>query len=83
MEILAVLALLVGLSALVLFIIVLVKLFQNEGVGKGILGIICSIYTFIWGWQNHKRLGITTVMTVWSILIVIGIILNVISQSSM
>ena len=77
----AILSGLVGLANLVLFIMVLVKLFQEEGVGKGILGIICSIYTFIWGWMKHKELDLTKIMTAWSILIVVGIILSTMVQS--
>jgi hypothetical protein len=73
----------VGLANLVLFIIVLVKLFQEKGVGHGILGIICSLYTFIWGWTKHKELQITNIMAAWSVLIVVSIILNVIMQSQM
>jgi len=77
----AVLSGLVGLANLVLFIMVLVKLFQEEGVGKGILGIICSIYTFIWGWMKHKELDLTKIMTAWSILLVVAMILSGIVQS--
>jgi len=72
---------LVGLANLVLFVMVLVKLFQEEGVGKGILGIICSIYTFIWGWMKHKELDLTKIMTAWSILLVVAIILSTMAQS--
>jgi hypothetical protein len=78
-----ILVILVGLANLVLFIIVLVKLFQEKGVGHGILGIICSLYTFIWGWTKHKELQITNIMAAWSVLIVVSIILNVIMQSQM
>lgn len=35
----------VGLVSLILGIIVLVKLFQREGALKGILGLICMLYT--------------------------------------
>ena len=68
MTILTILAILVGLANLILFIIVLVKLFQEKGVGHGILGIICSLYTFIWGWTKHKELKITNIMEKWEIL---------------
>ena len=67
----------VSLGSLICFIIVLTKLFPAEGVGKGILGIICGLYTLIWGWQNADRFGIKTVVQVWTGLIVVGIILNV------
>jgi len=77
------LMILVGLAALanlVLFIIVLIKLFQNEGVGKGILGLICSIYTFIWGWMKHKELNLTKIMIAWSAAIVLQMILGTLLQ---
>ena len=69
-------ALLVGLGSLICFIIVLIKLFQNEGALKGILGLICGLYTFIWGWMNANRLGIRNIMMIWTLLIIIQIIFN-------
>ena len=74
-------ALVVGLVNLVLFIMVLIKLFQKEGTVKGILGLICSLYTFIWGWMKAKELNITNIMWAWTACIVIGIILQVIAQA--
>jgi len=68
--------------ALICGVMVLVKLFQTEGVGKGILGLICMLYTYIWGWQNIKKeeLQLKTWMYVWTGAIILGIILNIISQ---
>jgi hypothetical protein len=68
--------------ALVCGIMVLVKLFQQEGAGKGILGLICMLYTYIWGWQNIKKeeLQLKTWMYVWTGAIILGIILNIVSQ---
>jgi len=65
-------------------IVVLVKLFQTEGVMKGILGFICMLYTFIWGWQNigKEELKLKTWMYLWSGAIVLGIILNVVGASA-
>lgn len=74
---LGLLSLVVGIASLICFIMVLIKLFQVEGALKGILGIICSIYTFIWGWINVDNLGIRQIMTIWSALIVVGLLLNV------
>jgi hypothetical protein len=70
--------------ALVAGIVVLVKLFQKEGVLKGILGLICMIYTYIWGWMHVKdtSLNLKTWMWVWTGAIILGIILNVIGQAS-
>lgn len=74
---LGILTMLVGLGSLVCFIIVLVKLFQNEGALKGILGLICGIYTFIWGWMNAGRLGIKNWMMLWTALIILQMILTI------
>ena len=71
-----ILAYLISLITLVLFIMVLIKLFKKEGVLLGILGIICALYTFIWGWINHKKQKITNLMIAWTVCIIIGIILN-------
>ncbi len=71
------LGLLVNLICLICFIIVLIKLFQNEGVLKGILGLICGLYTFIWGWMNATKLNIKTIMMIWTLLIIVAIIITV------
>ena len=67
---------LVGLGMLICAIIVLIKLFQNEGALKGILGIICGLYTFIWGWMNANKLGIKNIMIIWTLLLIAYIILG-------
>ncbi|MDQ2973923.1 MAG: hypothetical protein M3R69_00770, partial [Acidobacteriota bacterium] len=69
-------ALCVGLASLICFIIVLIKLFQNEGALKGILGLICGLYTFIWGWMNATRLNLRNIMMIWTLLIIIQLVLN-------
>jgi hypothetical protein len=57
---------------------VLIKQFQDGGVLHGIIGIVtCGIWTFIWGWMNASRLNIKNIMMIWTGLIVICIILNV------
>ena len=55
---LGILGLLLWLGFIICWIIVLIKLFQNEGALKGILGLICWLYTFIWGWMNGSKLSI-------------------------
>jgi hypothetical protein len=71
-----ILAMCVGLGSLICFIIVLIKLFQNEGALKGILGLICGLYTFIWGWINADKLGIKNIMLIWTLLILVSLVLN-------
>ncbi len=82
MSILSILYFLVSLVALVLAILVLIKLFQKEGALKGILGIICMLYTFIWGWMKAKELQITNIMWGWTACIVVQLILSFIMQAS-
>lgn len=73
----------VGLGALVCFIIVLIKLFQSEGPLWGILGLICGLYTLVWGWMNADKLNIRKIMMIWTILIVAQIILYFLVGGSM
>ena len=76
---LGILGILLWLGCLICFIIVLIKLFQENGVLHGILGLICGLYTFIWGWINATRLNIKNIMIIWTLLIIISIIVNVMS----
>ena len=68
-----------GLANFVCFIMVVVKLFKQEGTMKGILGVICGIYTFIWGWINASKLNIRNIMLAWTVLIVLSVIVGSIS----
>lgn len=65
-----------GVANFVCFIMVVVKLFKQEGTGKGILGVICGIYTFIWGWINSGKLNIRNIMLAWTVLIVLSAIVG-------
>ena len=67
--------LIMQIMCFVFFIMVLVKLFKNEGALKGILGFIFGIYAFIWGWIKHKELALTKVMVLWSVLTVASIVM--------
>jgi hypothetical protein len=73
---LGILSLIVSLGSIVCWIIVVVKMFQNAGVLQGILGLICGIWAFIWGWMNADRVG-KNIMFAWTALIVLSIVLNV------
>ena len=74
---LGILGLILWLGCVICFIIVLIKLFQNEGALKGILGLICGLYTFIWGWMNATRLNIKNIMMIWTLLIILSIVVNI------
>jgi hypothetical protein len=72
-----ILGLLLWLGCIICFIMVLIKLFQDKGALHGILGLICSLYTFIWGWMNASRLNIRNIMIIWTLLLLLGIVVNV------
>jgi len=78
-----ILAQLIGLGSLVCFVLVVIKLFQQKGVLHGILGILCGLYTFIWGWMESGRLGIKNIMMIWTVLLIVGIVLNVLVMQSL
>lgn len=72
---LGILALLALIGCVICWIIVLIKIFQNDGALKGILGVICSLFAFIWGWMNATRLNIKTIMMAWTVLLIVYFIL--------
>ena len=77
---LSILAMILSLVSLVCFIIVLIKQFQNAGALHGIIGIVtCGIWTLIWGWMNATRLNIKNIMMIWTLVLVVCIVLNVMS----
>ena len=73
---LGILGLVIWVGCLICFVMVLIKLFQYKGPLHGILGLICGLYTFIWGWMNADRMGIRNIMMIWSLLILVNIILG-------
>ena len=66
-----------------LFITVVVRLGKAKGYLHGILGLICSLYAFIWGWMVAKEQNLQKIMIAWSVLIVIGILLGYVNNASM
>jgi TolA-binding protein len=60
---------LIGLIVFIIFIIVLIKQFKHGGVLQGIIGLITGgLWTFIWGWIKHRRLAMTKIMVLWTVL---------------
>ena len=75
---LGILGMITGLGCLVCFIMVLIKQFQNAGAVHGIIGIItCGIWAFIWGWMNAGKLNIKNIMLIWTVLIIISMVFNI------
>jgi hypothetical protein len=55
---------------LVCMVITLIKLFKEKGLVHGLLGILCSLYTFIWGWMNVTKHNSMAVMAGWTVAII-------------
>lgn len=73
--IIGLMALAAGITSFVCWIIILIEFFKIRG-WIAIFGL-CGIVTFIWGWVEvnvHEKRG---VMTLWSIVIAISILLNI------
>jgi hypothetical protein len=73
--ILGILALLCLLGCLICLVIVLIKMFKDAGPVQGIIGLLCGLWAFIWGWMNSSRLGIRNIMIIWTILLILYFIL--------
>jgi len=73
---LGILGMVVWLGCIICLIMVVIKMFQDAGPLHGILGIICGLYAFIWGWINSDRLGLRNIMLIWTLLIVVSIVLG-------
>jgi hypothetical protein len=72
-----------SIVSIICWVMVLIKMFGDEangGVGKGIFGVICGLYAFIWGWQNVNTHDNKPVMLGWTAAFIGGILLNIISS---
>lgn len=69
-----------GIGSLICWVMEIIAAFKKaEGPLMGILSIVfCSLGGLIIGWIHAGKWGITKLMTIWSILIVAAIILQVI-----
>jgi hypothetical protein len=76
LPILTILVTIIAIASFVCAIIVLIELFKQKGVGHGILGILCGLYPFIWGWMNATTLNLKKVMLYWTISIVAMMLLQ-------
>ncbi len=66
-------------GCIICWIIVLIKIFQNDGALKGIIALLCGLFGLIWGWMNAGRLGIKNIMMIWTVLIILYFILAMLS----
>ncbi|MBA2115488.1 hypothetical protein [Bremerella alba] len=75
-----------GLVSLVCFILIIVKMFQNDDTTLGIICIVtifCGIgglIAFVMGWINAGKYNASQLMLIWTGAIVGSVILNIIGQ---
>ena len=69
-----ILAMICNLAMIVCWIMVVVKMFQNLGV-IGLLGLLCPLWAFIWGWMNSAKVG-KNLMLAWTALWILGMVLT-------
>jgi hypothetical protein len=81
MALLGILAIIVGIGSLVCWILTLIKIFKAGEIVHGIIGIICPLWAFIYGWMKATAYNHKNVMMIWSVLIVINIVLNIILRA--
>ena len=67
----------VGIVMLVCWLMTLIKIFK-QSIGLGILGIICGLFAFIYGWIKVGEMDHKNVMVAWTIAALVGIVLNVV-----
>jgi hypothetical protein len=72
-----------GLVGLVCYIIVVVKMFQNNKTTPGIISLVgllaCGLgylYALVYGWTKAKDWNITPLMIVWTLAFLVGIGIN-------
>ncbi len=88
--ILGLVGLLIGLVNLACLIVFLIQLFKAKGVGHGIAGLCCGLYTLIWGWQNADQLDAANppvagmkyaqIIRIWTGGVIGSIVINVLTQ---
>ena len=74
---LSIILVMLALANMIPFVMVRSKLSHEEGLYKGLLGLLIPPYTFIWGWMRHDELKLTKIMIGWSVLFVIVSILPI------
>jgi hypothetical protein len=72
-----------GIGSLVCWILEIIAAFKHEESPLlGILSIVlCGIGGFVIGWIKHASWGIRNVMLIWTALIVVSLVLQIISMT--
>jgi hypothetical protein len=71
-----------GIGSLVCWIIMVVKIIQGGYTLQGVLGIICGLVAFIYGWMKADELDAKPIMLGWTGCIIGQIIFAVVGAAS-
>lgn len=71
-----------SLGSLIFWIMTLIHMFKKAGALQGILGIICGLWAFIWGWLNVGETNQKGVMMAWTVCILIGVVAQSMAMSA-
>lgn len=74
-----ILALVSLIGCVICWIIVVIKIFQNDGALKGILGLLCFLFALIWGWMHGDRLGVKKIVMIWTLLLILYVVFAMLS----
>jgi hypothetical protein len=64
--------------ALVCWIIVLIQIFKRQHIALGVIGILCPIVAFVYGWIKAREWAIMNIMLAWTACIVLQILIGAI-----
>lgn len=71
-----------GIGSLVCWIIMLVKIFKAGYTLQGVLGIICGLVAFIYGWMKADELDAKPIMLGWTGCIIGQVIFTMVGAAS-
>ncbi len=90
LAILGIVGMLISLVSLACWIVFLIQLFKTKGVGHGIGGVICALYTLYFAWKNADQLDASNPpvagqkyaqwLKIWFGAVIGSIVINVLSQ---
>ena len=70
---------LAAVASLVCWILVLIQIFKHQQIALGVIGILCPIVAFIFGWIKATEWRIMNIMLAWTGCIVLQIIVGIIA----
>jgi hypothetical protein len=77
--VISLISLVIAIGSVVCWIMVLIRMFKVKGILHGILGLICALYAFIWGWMVADEQGLKKIMIAWSIFVVLSMLFGFMS----